>query len=117
MTSEGERKTRENGPVTLINVFEVPAGQVEEFITQWRVRAKVMAAAPGFRDARLHRAVSSQARFQLVNVAHWDSRADPDAAFGSAAFQDRIQALRQDPEMRFSGNPAVYEVVAELGGL
>jgi heme-degrading monooxygenase HmoA len=115
MTSEGERKTPGDGPVTLINVFEVPAGQVEEFIAQWRVRAEVMAAAPGFRDARLHRAVSSQARFQLVNVAHWDSQADLDAAVGSGAFQDRIHALRQDPETRFSADPAVYEVVAELG--
>jgi hypothetical protein len=50
-----------------------------------------------------------------VNVAHWDSQADLDAAFGSAAFQDRIQALREDPQMRFSADPAVYEVVAELG--
>jgi len=115
MTSAGGREPPESGPITLINVFEVPAGQAEGFIVQWRARAEIMAAAPGFRDARLHRAVSSQARFQFVNVAHWDSQADLDAAFGSAAFQDRIQALRQDPEMRFSADPAVYTVVAELG--
>lgn len=116
MTPAAEPKTPGDGPVTLINLFEVPAGHVEEFIAQWRARAKIMAAAPGFRDARLHQAVSSQARFQFVNVAHWDSQADLDAAFGSSAFQDRLQALRQDPEMRFSADPAVYEVVAELGG-
>jgi hypothetical protein len=49
MTSEGERKTPGDGPITLINVFEVPAEQVEEFITQLRVHAKIMAAAPGSR--------------------------------------------------------------------
>ncbi|MBO0815373.1 MAG: antibiotic biosynthesis monooxygenase [Actinobacteria bacterium] len=115
MTSGGGRKTPGDDPITLINVFEVPAGQVEEFIARWRVRSTIMAAAPGFRGARLHRAVSSRARFQLVNVAHWDSQADLDAAFGSAAFQGRIQALHDDPQMRFSADPAVYEVVAELG--
>lgn len=115
MTSASERDMAGDGPVTLINVFEVPADQVGAFIAQWRVRAEIMAAAPGFRDARLHRAASSQARFQLVNVAHWDSRADLDAALGGRAFQDRLRALREDPEFRFSANPAVYEVVAELG--
>jgi len=46
------------GPITVINVFEVPAWQVGEFIALWRARAEIMAAAPGFRDTRLHRAVS-----------------------------------------------------------
>jgi heme-degrading monooxygenase HmoA len=99
----------------VINIFEVPAGQVEEFIAQWRVRAEIMAAAPGFRDTRLHRAVSPQARFQLVNIAHWDSQADLEAAQGSGAYQDRIRALRVDPLMWFSAYPGLYEVAAVLG--
>ena len=111
----GDHEPQENGPVTLINIFEVPADQVEEFIAQWRVRAHIMASAPGFRDARMHRAVSSQARFQLVNVAHWDSQADLEAAQDTGAFQDRIRALREDPQMRFSAYPALYEVVSVLG--
>jgi heme-degrading monooxygenase HmoA len=115
MTSPSTRESPHDRPITLINIFEVPAEQVEDFIAQWRSRAQVMAAAPGFRDARLHRAASPQARFQLVNVAHWDSRADLDAAWGSGAFQDRLRALREDPQSRFSASPAVYEVVAELG--
>jgi len=103
------------GPITVINVFEVPAGQAGEFIALWRARAEIMAAAPGFRGTRLHRALSPQARFQLVNVAHWDSQADLEAAQGSRAFQDRIRALREDPELRFSAYPAVYEIAAVLG--
>jgi heme oxygenase (mycobilin-producing) len=99
--------------ITVINVFEVPAEQVDKFIAWWRGRAEVMAAAPGFRDTRLHRAVSSRARFQVVNIAHWDSQAAHDAA--SDATQDHVRALREDPELRVSANPAVYEIVAELG--
>lgn len=79
----------------MINIFELPAEQVKEFIAQRGVRAKIMAAAPGFQDSRLHRAVSPEARFQLVNIAHWDSQAHLDAALGSGAFQDRIRALRE----------------------
>ena len=55
-----------------------------------------MAEAAGFRDTMLHQAISPQALFQLVNVAHWDSQADLEAAQGSGAFQDRIRALRED---------------------
>lgn len=116
MTSANERQAPHDGPVTLINVFEVPVEQVEAFVEQWRVRAQIMADAPGFRDTRLHRAVSPQARFQLVNVAHWDSQAQLNAAQNNRAFQDRLRALRADPELRFTANPVVYEVVAGFGG-
>lgn len=115
MTSARDRETPGDGPITLINVFEVPAERVEEFFAQWRtIPAPIMAASPGFRDARLHRAVSSEARFQFVNVAHWDSKADLDAALGSDARQAAIRALSEDSEMWFAAYPEVYEVIAEL---
>ena len=104
-----------DGPITVINVFEIPAEQVDKFIAWWRTRAEIMAAAPGFRDARLHRVVSPRARFQLVNVAHWDSKAAHDEASRSGASQDRVRALRENPELRVSANPATYEVVVGLG--
>jgi heme-degrading monooxygenase HmoA len=115
MAAASERAASHDGPVTMINVFEVPVEQVEKFIAWWRTRAEIMAAAPGFRDARLHRAASPQARFQLVNVAHWDSKAAHDKASANGAAQDILRALREDPEMQVSANPATYEVVVELG--
>jgi heme-degrading monooxygenase HmoA len=115
MASASEPAAPHHGPVTVINVFEIPAGQVDKFIAWWHTRAQIMAAAPGFRDARLHRAVSSRARFQLVNVAHWDSKAAHDKASASGPAQDKLRALREDPQMRAFANPAIYEVVAELG--
>jgi heme-degrading monooxygenase HmoA len=114
MTSAPGHETPAAGPITVINVFEVPAEQVGEFIARWRARAEIMAAAAGFRDTTLHQAVSPQARFQLVNIAHWDSQADLEAAQGSGAFQDRIRALREDPQLRFSAYPARYEIAAIL---
>jgi hypothetical protein len=41
-----------------------------------------MSTHPGFRDTRLHRAPSPEGRFQLVNVAHWDSAESYAAARG-----------------------------------
>lgn len=116
VTAPRDNTSPGDGPITLINVFEVPADRVDAFVDQWRVRAELMATAPGFRDARLHRAVSAEARFQLVNVAHWDSEDQMNAALANDEFRRRVNALQDDPDTRFAAAPALYEVVAELGG-
>ena len=103
-----------DSPVTLINVFEVPAGHVDEFIAGWRERAALMSTKPGFRDTRLHRALSAQSRFPLVNVAHWESRAALHAAQADPGFQELIKAATTDPRAPVSANPAVYEIAVEF---
>jgi heme oxygenase (mycobilin-producing) len=105
----------EGGPVTFINVFEVPVEQIDTFIAHWRELAKIMIAAPGFRDARLHRALSSQTRFQIVNVANWESSQAWEAAAANPEFQERLGALVEDTEVQFSATPALYEVVVAYG--
>ena len=115
MTSPRDHKTSGDDPITIMTIWEGSAEQVEEFIMQWRVRAEIMAAAPGFRDAKLHRAVSSQARFQLVNVAHWDSQAHLDAAHDNDEFRRSVRELHEDPKMQITGTPGVYEVAIVLG--
>lgn len=102
-----------DGPVTLINVFEVPAEEVDRFIAGWRERARIMSGAPGFRDSRLHRAMSSEARFQLVNVATWDSREAWEAATANPEFQAQLAAVADDTGARVAANPALYQVAAE----
>jgi heme-degrading monooxygenase HmoA len=93
--------------VTLVNVFELPADQVDAFVTQWHRIAESLVTKPGFQDTRLHRALSPDARFQLVNVAHWDSREAFEAAVSSPEFQNRAQETR-----RTAANPALYQVIA-----
>src|SRR5262249_53903979 len=94
-----------NSPVTLINVFEVPTEHVEVFIAGWRQRAALMSTKPGFVDTRLHRALSPQTRFQLVNVAHWESREAMEAATADPEFQQRISAAIADPPSADRGEP------------
>jgi heme-degrading monooxygenase HmoA len=116
ITSSGDDiKPVEGGPVTFINIFEVPVEQIDTFIAHWRELAKIMRTAPGFYDTRLHRALSSQTRFQIVNVAHWDSRQAWEAATANQEFQERLGALADDAEVQFSANPALYEVVVTYG--
>ncbi|TQM10914.1 antibiotic biosynthesis monooxygenase family protein [Pseudonocardia kunmingensis] len=98
----------DNG-ITFINVFEIPADQLDEFIEQWRERAQLMRKAPGFRDVRLHRAISPDARFPLVNVAHWDSAEACEAAGGHPAVVASVESARTVAV----ANPALYDVVAE----
>ncbi len=105
-----------NSPVTLINVFEVPATHVDEFIAQWRKRAALMSTKPGFLDSRLHRALSSQTRFQLVNVAHWESREAMEAGTADPEFQERISAVTANPQVPISANPGLYQVVVQFSG-
>ena len=116
ITSSGDDiKPVGGGPVTFINVFEVPVEQIDTFIAHWRELAKIMSTAPGFYDTRLHRAISSQTRFQIVNVAHWDSRQAWEAATANPEFQERLGALAQDTEVQLTANPALYEVVITYG--
>ena len=58
--------------VILLNPFEVPAGKEEEALKLWERAAEVMRKSPGFISTRLHRAISPDARFQLINMAEWE---------------------------------------------
>lgn len=101
--------------ITLINVFEMPSEHVDALVDGWRERAALMSTKPGFLDTRLHRTLTLQARFQLVNVAHWESREAFEAATADAEFQERIGAATADPQAPISANPGLYEVVAGYG--
>jgi len=105
-----------DAPVTLINVFEMPTEHVEAFIAGWRERAALMSSKPGFLDARLHRAMSPQTRFQLVNVAHWETREAMHAATADPEFLHRISAAIADLQLPISANPALYRVAVEFPG-
>ena len=103
-----------NQPVTLINVFTVPAEQAPAFLTHWQDNATLMAAAPGFRDAQLHQATDDTATFQFVNVAHWDSADAWRAAVSDADFQTSIQVLMTEPGLDVDSHAALYRQVITL---
>ncbi len=95
--------------VTFINVIEISAEHIDQFVEQWRERAALMRKARGFRDVRLHRALLPDMRFQLVNAAHWDSAEACEAAGTNAAVVASVETARKVAE----ANPGIHEVVAE----
>jgi heme-degrading monooxygenase HmoA len=104
-------QSHDTGPITLINVFEISPDDVEHFLLQWRERAQFLGSQPGFRSLRLHRALSPDSRFQLVNVAEWDSAQALDAATAHDDFKQSAQRSMHD--FAVAANPALYGVVIE----
>ncbi|WP_436738893.1 antibiotic biosynthesis monooxygenase family protein [Streptomyces sp. BBFR102] len=100
--------------VTFINVFEIDADQLDEFVVKWEQRARLMRDKPGFIDSRMHRARSAGSRFQLVNVSHWESQEAWEAATADPDFASRTRAAREETGQPITPNPGVYDVVVEL---
>jgi heme-degrading monooxygenase HmoA len=94
--------------VTLIDVFEVPAGKVEETIRFWEASRDVLARQPGYVSTRLHQSLAPDARFQIINVAVWES-----AAAYAAATERMRQALRPTPPEGIRFTPGLFRVVRE----
>jgi heme oxygenase (mycobilin-producing) len=102
----------DGAPITLINVFEVDPEKLETFMAGWRERAELMSKRPGFRSLRLHRAVQPDARFQVINVAQWDSA---DALNAAMAQQDwRGKVVQAVDELGFTANPGIYRLAFEI---
>ncbi|MFI5682944.1 antibiotic biosynthesis monooxygenase family protein [Streptomyces sp. NPDC051636] len=75
-------------PITIINTFVAPEGQVDAVIEVWRKDSFVMKARPGFVSAQLHRGIGDSR--VLTNVAVWESLTDLRNAFNSAPFQELL---------------------------
>jgi heme-degrading monooxygenase HmoA len=101
----------DGSPVTFINVFELDADKADEFIEGWRERGEFMRRQPGFRSFRLHRALTPDASFQLVNVAVWDSI----EALRAATAQPEFQAAVREAGERFGAiaHPGLYTTIVE----
>lgn len=94
------------GPVVLINVFEAPAHRIEEALDAWDAAHDFLQHEPGYISTALHQAIQSGARFQLVNLAHWES---------PESFQRATARMREagvmPPVEGLSFTPALYQVV------
>lgn len=96
----------------LINCFEVPPGQDDDFLTLFGEINAYMAARPGFLGNRLHRSLAPDARYRYVNYVDWES-----PAHLRAARDDHFTALRASVlAMGVNSTASVYEIVQERQG-
>jgi len=97
-------------PLVLVNLFTLPPHAVNGFVEGWPVSTAQLAHAPGFRGTRLHRAVSPESRYQIVNIARWDSAEQWQAAL--TGFQPGGERRRQAESGGMKAEPALYRVVS-----
>lgn len=93
-------------PVVLINIFEVPDSDAEEFITAWERTRDYLETLDAHLDTALHQAASPGADFQFVNIAHWRSAEEFTEAVQSDGFRDAAMGLR------WPMHPMLYRVVS-----
>ena len=76
------------GPVVLINRFEVKSEDVERFLQTWAADASVMKRQPGFISTQLHRGIGGSTVF--MNYAVWESTDAFKRAFLNPEFQSKL---------------------------
>src|SRR5262245_33282947 len=99
----------DDGPVVLINQFNVAPEDAERFLEAWAADAAFMKGQPGFIAAQLHRGTAGSGAF--VNVAVWESARALGRAFRSPEFQARAARY---PEGTVAA-PHVFKTVAVPG--
>ena len=93
-------------PVTLINAFEVPGEEADQFVAAWEKTRDYLRSQPGYIDTSLHQALSPGADFQFVNIAHWRSAQDFIAATQSPGFGESAAGLAG-----YRPHPGLYRMV------
>ncbi|MES5825329.1 antibiotic biosynthesis monooxygenase family protein [Streptomyces sp. RG80] len=99
----------QTGPITLVNVFDVPEDLYDEFLKIWREDAAYMKGSPGCIQTQLHKGVAGSRL--LVNVAVWESTEALFAAFSKPEFQ---QSAAKYPD-GITAYPHIYEKIAVEG--
>jgi heme oxygenase (mycobilin-producing) len=92
------------GAVLLINLFEVPAPDEDDFMSSWEQARSLMRARPGYLGTRLHRSLAPDAEFRFVNIAAWPSAGAFQAAIDDPAFREATA------EIAGRAHPSLYEV-------
>lgn len=90
--------------VTLINIFEVPVGDEDEFIAAWEKARDYLTTFPAHIETALHQSLHD-GRFRFVNIAQWTSEEEFIAAVGSQGFQQSVSGLH------WPSHPGLYQVV------
>ena len=108
-TTYREQLQEDDGPVVLINQFNVPPEDADRFLEVWADDAAFMKQQPGFISTQLHRGTAGSGTF--MNVAVWESATALGRAFGSPEFHARAARY---PEGAVAA-PHVFKKVAVPG--
>jgi heme-degrading monooxygenase HmoA len=108
-TTYREQLQHEDGPIVLINQFNVAPEDADRLLEVWADDAAYMKQQPGFISTQLHRGTAGSCTF--MNVAVWESAAALGRAFASPEFQQRAARY---PDSAVAA-PHVFQKVAVPG--
>ncbi len=77
-----------DGPVLLVNKFEVNADEVDQFLSAWADDASYFKRQPGYISTQLHRGIAGSCVF--LNVAVWESVDHFRQAFSKPEFREKL---------------------------
>ena len=104
-----EQLQDQDGPVILINKFDVDAADVEQFLAEWADDAAYFQRQPGFIAAQLHRGIAGSGVF--LNYAVWESTAHFRRAFTDPEFRAKLDHYPAG----VVGSPHLFRKVAVAG--
>ena len=104
-----EQLQDDDGPVVLINQFNLAPDDTGRFLQVWADDAALMKQQPGFISTQLHRGTAGSTTF--INVAVWESARALGRAFRSPEFQARAARY---PDITIAA-PHVFTKVAVPG--
>jgi quinol monooxygenase YgiN len=99
----------DDGPVVLINQFNLAPHDTGRFLEAWADDAAYMKQQPGFLSTQLHQGTAGSTTF--INVAVWESARALGRAFSSPQFQARVTRY---PDTTVA-TPHVFKKVAVPG--
>ncbi|WP_281929423.1 antibiotic biosynthesis monooxygenase family protein [Roseibium album] len=88
VVSLADQMKAEEGPIVLINVFTVDAGEEEALVAAWSHDADFMKAQPGYISTQMHQGIAGSTTF--INYAIWQDVESFRIAFTNPEFQRRI---------------------------
>lgn len=104
----------DDAPITFINVFDIPADEIDTFIAQWQHRSRLVSSAEGFISAELHQALDGETEFQLINVSKWRSRAQFETATQAAQFRRELDSYASAPSSTWTAHRGIYRTAVKL---
>jgi quinol monooxygenase YgiN len=79
-----DQLTGTSAPVTIINTFIAPHGNIDQVLAAWKHDAEYMTSKAGFITAQLYRGIGGSRL--ITNIAVWESTQHLAAAFGTPEF-------------------------------
>jgi heme-degrading monooxygenase HmoA len=84
-----DQMEEKDGPVILINKFNVLPEEADHLLESWAEDAAFMKQQPGFISTQLYRGIAGSCVF--INCAVWESVADFERAFNRPEFQSHLK--------------------------